>query len=85
MTRAADERIRDILAAVERCISYRDYLDSDHSTMAYDAILRNLAVIGEAVRAYLAKSSRNIPTPRGHRSPGCGTSLFTSTSRSTPT
>jgi uncharacterized protein with HEPN domain len=52
MSRAADERVEDILAAIDRCISYRDYLDSaDHSTMAYDAVLRNLAVIGEAVRA----------------------------------
>ena len=51
MTRAADERVQDILAAIERCIEYRDYLDSaDHGAMAYDAILRNLAVIGEAVR-----------------------------------
>jgi len=52
MSRAADERVRDILVAIDRCTSYRDYLDSfDHSAMAYDAVLRNLAVIGEAVRA----------------------------------
>ncbi len=52
MTREADERVRDILTAIERCFGYRDYLDSaDHSAMAYDAVLRNLAVIGEAVRA----------------------------------
>ena len=62
MTRAADERIRDILAAVERCISYRDYLDSDHSAMAYDAILRNLAVIGEAVRALPGEVKSEHPT-----------------------
>lgn len=52
MTRAADERIDDILTAIERCVSYREFLKSaDHSAMAYDAVLRNLAVIGEAVRA----------------------------------
>jgi uncharacterized protein with HEPN domain len=52
MTRAADERVRDILTAIARCIAYREYLESaDHSAMAYDAVLRNLAVIGEAVRA----------------------------------
>ncbi len=52
MTRRADERVRDILTAIARCIEYRDYLESaDHSAMAYDAVLRNLAVIGEAVRA----------------------------------
>jgi uncharacterized protein with HEPN domain len=62
MSRAADERIRDILAAVERCISYRDYLDSDHGAMAYDAILRNLAVIGEAVRALPGEVKSKHPT-----------------------
>ena len=52
MTRAAGERVRDILSAIERCIEYRDHFESpDHSAMAYDAVLRNLAVIGEAVRA----------------------------------
>jgi uncharacterized protein with HEPN domain len=52
MTRPPDERVRDILAAIERCLSYRHYLGSpNHGAMAYDAILRNLAVIGEAVRA----------------------------------
>jgi uncharacterized protein with HEPN domain len=52
MTHAADERIDDILAAIERCVTYREFLESaDHSAMAYDAVLRNLAVIGEAVRA----------------------------------
>ncbi len=52
MTRSDDQRLGDILAAIDRCVSYRDYLDSsDHSAMAYDAVLRNLAVIGEAVRA----------------------------------
>lgn len=52
MSRAADERVRDILAAIDRCVSYRGYLDSpEHGPMASDAVLRNLAVIGEAVRA----------------------------------
>ncbi len=52
MTRAANERVQDILAAIDRCSKYREYLDSpDHCAMAYDAVLRNLAVIGEAVRA----------------------------------
>jgi uncharacterized protein with HEPN domain len=52
MTRPSDERVQDILAAIDRCNTYRDYLESaDLGAMAYDAILRNLAVIGEAVRA----------------------------------
>lgn len=42
----------DIRAAIARCIDYRDHLDSaDLGAMAYDAILRNLAVIGEAVKS----------------------------------
>lgn len=52
MTRSEDQRRQDILSAVDRCIRYRDYIDSpEHGAMAYDAVLRNLAVIGEAIRA----------------------------------
>jgi uncharacterized protein with HEPN domain len=44
--------MEDIRIAIARCIDYRDHLDSpDLGAMAYDAILRNLAVIGEAVRS----------------------------------
>lgn len=61
MTRGSDERVRDMLAAIDRCISYREYLESaDHGAMAYDAVLRNLAVIGEAVRALPVTSRRTI-------------------------
>ena len=54
MSREPDQRLADITAAIERCQRYRDHLhDADESiaAMAYDAILRNLAVIGEAVRS----------------------------------
>lgn len=54
MSRDADQRFADILAAIERCQRYRDRLDDPDESiaaMAYDAILRNLAVIGEAVRS----------------------------------
>lgn len=62
MTRAANDRVQDILAAIDRCIEYRNYLDSaDYSTMAYDAVLRNLAVIGEAVRALPAEFKEERP------------------------
>jgi len=45
------ERIHDIQVAVDRAISYRAHLADEEplGRMAYDAILRNLAVIGEAV------------------------------------
>lgn len=52
MSRSDAERLEDIRAAVLRCIEYRDHLDSaDLASMAYDAVLRNLAVVGEAVRS----------------------------------
>lgn len=54
MSRAPGERYADILAAIERCQRYRVRLsdaDDEVRAMAYDAILRNLGVIGEAVRA----------------------------------
>lgn len=52
MSRSELERVADILAAIERCQSYEPHLRSgEFASMAYDAVLRNLAVIGEAVRA----------------------------------
>lgn len=52
MTRSYEERLDDIRAVIDRCLSYRRYLDSaEFGAMAYDAVLRNLAVIGEAVKA----------------------------------
>ena len=48
MSRSDAERLEDIRAAISRCIAYRDHLDSaELCSMAYDAVLRNLAVIGE--------------------------------------
>lgn len=52
MSRSDADRLEDIRAAVSRCITYRDHLDSPElALMAYDAILRNLAVVGEAVKS----------------------------------
>lgn len=68
MSRSDQERFTDIIDAVKRCEQYAPHLNSqDHSAMAYDAILRNLAVIGEAVRAL---SSQTRARNRG-RSMGC--------------
>ena len=51
MSRSEDERFADILGAIERCLEYAPHLHSDElGSMAYDAVLRNLAVVGEAVR-----------------------------------
>lgn len=52
MSRSDADRLTDIRAAISRCVAYRDHLDSaELGAMAYDAVLRNLAVIGEAVKA----------------------------------
>lgn len=54
MSREVAERFADIRTAVARCERYRPRLDDTDeliAAMAYDAILRNLAVIGEAVRS----------------------------------
>jgi uncharacterized protein with HEPN domain len=52
VTRSGSARLDDIAAAISRCLAYRDHLDSGElGAMAYDAVLRNLAVIGEAVKA----------------------------------
>ena len=64
MSRSQSERFADIEAAIERCRSYRSHLtgsDDRLADMAYDATLRNLAVIGEAVRALPAETTEAIP------------------------
>ncbi len=62
MSRSEDERFADILAAVERCQEYAPFLQSDDlAPMAYDAVLRNLAVVGEAVRSLSDETRTSMP------------------------
>lgn len=64
MSRSPNERFDDILSAIERCRSYRSFLGSSNgqlTEMAFDATLRNLAVIGEAVRALPAETIESMP------------------------
>lgn len=64
MSRSAQERFADIRVAIDRCFDYRPHLDDFESplaSMAHDAILRNLAVIGEAVRALPHSATEEIP------------------------
>ena len=64
MKRSVDARFDDIATAIERCRAYRDHLNSKNATladMAFDAILRNLAVIGEAVKALPEGSIASMP------------------------
>lgn len=62
MTRSDTERFADILAAIQRCQDYEPHLRSEElASMAYDAVLRNLAVIGEAVRSLPAETRDAMP------------------------
>ena len=62
MTRSEAERFADILEAIDRCQNYEPYLRSDEfGSMAYDAVLRNLGVIGEAVRALPRETRDAMP------------------------
>ncbi len=53
MSRSDQDRFADIKATIARCRAYAKHLRDDDALvgMAYDAILRNLAVISEAARA----------------------------------
>jgi uncharacterized protein with HEPN domain len=51
VSRGTEQRIADILQAIERCQRYVDALDSDDQDlvdMAENAVERNLQIIGEA-------------------------------------
>lgn len=62
MSRSDHERFADILQAIQRCQDYEPYLRSDEfAAMAYDAVLRNLAVIGEAVRSLPRETRDGMP------------------------
>ena len=62
MTRSDKERFADVLHAIQRYQDYGPYLRSDEfASMAYDAVLRNLAVIGEAVRSLPSETRDGMP------------------------
>lgn len=65
MTRDPSERFTDMLGAIAKCRRYANTLDSpDLGDMAMDAVLRNLAVIGEAARALPAAVKETMPEVR---------------------
>lgn len=49
--RSTHQRLEDILAAIERIRADEERLDGPDHRMAFDAVLYNLVVIGEAVAA----------------------------------
>jgi len=63
VTRSDRERFDDILQAIHRCQEYRPFLGGTDvlAPMAYDAVLRNLAVIGEAVRSLPDETRLSMP------------------------
>lgn len=62
MSRSEKERFADILDAIQRCQDYVPHLRSeDRASMAYDALLRNLAVIGEAARSLPSETRETMP------------------------
>lgn len=75
MTRSVEQRIADILDAIDRCERYVGALGSDDANlvdMAEDAVERNLQVIGEAAKhlpTELTGAHPEVPWPqiRGFR------------------
>lgn len=70
MTRRDDQRLHDIAAAAQRCLSYRPLLDSPDPVVAeaaYDAVLYGFVVVGEAA-AHLTQGTTDalpdVPWPR---------------------
>jgi uncharacterized protein with HEPN domain len=52
------------MSAIRRCRTYRQHFTDDDpviAAMAYDAVLRNLAVIGEAVKALGEDTKASAP------------------------
>jgi len=62
VSRSADDRFADIVGAIQHYQDYAPHLRSaDLGSMAYDAVLRNLAVIGEAVRSLPTETNEAMP------------------------
>lgn len=69
MSRTDRERLSDILTALNRCIRFGTRFDSEDemvAEMALDAVLRNLAVAGEAVRTLPEPTRELFPSTPWH-------------------
>lgn len=69
MSRGDRERLSDMLLALDRCRRFQRHLDSDETTvsdMALDAILRNLAVVGEAAKKLSEQTRESFPATPWH-------------------
>jgi uncharacterized protein with HEPN domain len=78
--RSEDDRFADILVAVQRCQDCAPPRRSDDlGSMADDALLRNMAVVGEVVRSLSARLERSCLRFRGRRWRAYATSSCTNT------
>ncbi|WP_166351018.1 HepT-like ribonuclease domain-containing protein [Phytoactinopolyspora limicola] len=62
MSRSDRERLLDMLDALDRCLRFSPHLDAVDpvlSEMAFDAVVRNLAVVGEVARV-LSDETRGL-------------------------
>jgi len=67
VSRQYEARLRDVLAAAKKCKEFKKHLRGPHDDMAYDAIVRNLEIIGEAASklpADLRATHPEIPWPK---------------------
>ncbi len=62
MSRSDEQRLSDIVASIDKCREYATHFgDEQLGEMAFEAVLRNLAVIGEAVRALSDATKNTMP------------------------
>jgi len=75
----------DIAEAVERILSYTSEMTYDEFTgdiRTQDAVIRNLEILGEAVKNLPPSFTERYPEFPGGSSPVCGTNSFITTSAS---
>lgn len=70
MSRGNHDRCRDIVAAIDAVTRYRPKLSGGDSDMAYDAIVRQLEVIGEAARRLDPAVKAKAPEIEWHKIAG---------------
>ena len=73
----------DIVEAVSRIRQYAPEIAALEDQKTLDAVVRNLEIIGEAVKRIPENIRGSIPRSTGGESPVCGTSSSTSISEST--
>ena len=75
-----EDRLRDMLSSAAKCEQYATRLGGDDDAMAYDAIVRNLEIIGEAASKLPLQLREMYSEVPWSKIVGLGTSWFTNTS-----